>query len=40
MTQKKKCKLYEKSKKFQDIWTTKLPWAEIVFDEKGEVQQV
>ncbi len=38
--QKKKRKLYERSKKFQDTWMTKLPWAKFVFDEKGEVQQV
>jgi hypothetical protein len=34
--QRKKCKLYERSKKFQNTWTTKLPWAKFVFDEKGE----
>jgi hypothetical protein len=38
--QKKKRKLYERSKKFQYIWMTKLPWAKFVFDEEGEVQQV
>ncbi len=38
--QRNKCKLYEGSKKFQDTWTTKLPWAKSIFDEKGEVQQV
>jgi hypothetical protein len=35
-----KPKLYEGSKKFQNTWTTKLPWVESMFDEKGEVQQV
>ncbi len=35
--QRKKCKLYERSRKFQDTWTTKLPWAKSMFDEKGEV---
>jgi hypothetical protein len=38
--QRKKRKLYEGFKKFQDTSTTKLPWAKFVFDEKGEVQQV
>jgi len=38
--QRKKYKLYERSRKFQDTWMTKLPWIEFVFDEKGEVQQV
>jgi hypothetical protein len=38
--QRKKHKLYERSRKFQDTWMTKLPWADFVFDEKGEVQQV
>ncbi len=35
--QRKKSKLCEKSRKFQDTWTTKLPWADSMFDEKGEV---
>jgi len=38
--QRKKIKLYERSRKFQDTWMTKLPWAKFVFDEKGEVQQI
>jgi len=38
--QRKKHELYERSRKFQDTWMTKLPWTEFVFDEKGEVQQV
>jgi hypothetical protein len=38
--QRKKNKLYEKFTKFQDTWTTKLPWAKSMFDEKGEMQQV
>jgi hypothetical protein len=38
--QRKKRKLNERSRKFQDTWMTKLPWIEFVFDEKGEVQQV
>ncbi len=33
--QRKKHKLYERSMKFQDIWMTKLPWVESVFDGKG-----
>jgi hypothetical protein len=35
--QRKKRKLNERSRKFQDTWMTKLPWIEFVFDEKGEV---
>jgi len=35
--QRKKCKLHERSKKFQDTWKAKLPWVEFVFDEKGGV---
>jgi len=38
--QRKKRKLYERSRKFQNTRTTKLPWAKSMFDEKGEVQQV
>ncbi len=38
--QKKKHKLHEGSRKFQDTWMTKLPWVESMFDEKGETQQV
>ncbi len=38
--QRKKCKLYERFRKFQDTWMIELPWAKFVFDEKGEVQQV
>lgn len=25
---------------FQDVWTTCLPWAKSMFDEKGQVPQV
>jgi len=32
--------LYESSKKFQDAWTTHLPWEKFVINEKGLVQQV
>jgi hypothetical protein len=35
-----KWKLYESSKKFQDAWTTHLPWAKLVFNENGLVHQV
>jgi len=38
--QRKKHKLHEGSRKFQDTWKVKLPWVESMFDEKGEVQQV
>ncbi len=38
-TQKKK-RLYEGAKKFQDGWTTQLPWAENVIGDKGLVHQV
>jgi hypothetical protein len=30
----KKKKLYEHARKFQDTWTTWLPWAKSVFDDK------
>jgi hypothetical protein len=30
-------KFYESSQKFQDAWTTHLPWAKFVVDDKGEV---
>jgi hypothetical protein len=33
----KKQKLYEGSLKFQDAWTTCLPWADFVMDDKGLV---
>jgi hypothetical protein len=36
----KKEKLYDNSHKFQNAWTTCLPWVEFVVDEKGSVQQV
>jgi hypothetical protein len=31
----KKRKSYEHTQKFQDTWTTWLPWAKSVFDDKG-----
>jgi hypothetical protein len=34
---KKKGKLYEHARKFQDVWIAHLPWVELVFDEKGQV---
>jgi hypothetical protein len=34
---KKKGKLYEHARKFQDVWIARLPWVESVFDEKGQV---
>jgi hypothetical protein len=36
----KKRKLYEGAKRFQDGWTTQLPWAENVIGDKGLVHQV
>ncbi len=36
----KKEKLYDNSHKFQNAWTTCLPWVEFVVDEMGLVQQV
>jgi hypothetical protein len=36
----KKQELYKNSRKFQDAWTTHLPWVESIIDEKGLVQQV
>jgi hypothetical protein len=32
---RKKRKLYEHVRKFQDTWTTWLPWAKSVFDDNG-----
>ncbi len=37
---KKKMKLYESSRKFQVAWTTHLPWAKSIVDDKGEVHLV
>jgi hypothetical protein len=34
---KTKQKLYEHAWKFQDVWTARLPWAELMFNEKGQV---
>jgi hypothetical protein len=34
---KKKGKLYEHARKFQDVWIGLLPWVELVFDEKGQL---
>ncbi len=36
----KKEKLYDNLHKFQNAWTTCLPWVEFVVDEKGLMQQV
>jgi hypothetical protein len=36
----KKQELYKSPRKFQDAWTTHLPWVESIIDEKGLVQQV
>jgi hypothetical protein len=30
----KEWKLYDSSQKFQDAWTTHLPWVEFAVDEK------
>jgi hypothetical protein len=30
-----KWKLYEHARKFQDTWTTWLPWAKSIFDDKN-----
>jgi hypothetical protein len=32
----KRRKMYDKVRKFQDAWTTRLPWVELVFDEQGQ----
>jgi len=32
--------LFEGSKKFQNTWTTKLPWAKSMWDKRGEVHHV
>ncbi len=37
---RKKRKLYERSRKFQNTWMIKVSWAKFMFDEKCEVQQV
>jgi hypothetical protein len=34
---KKKQKLYEHAQKFQDVWIVRLPWVELMFDEKGQI---
>ncbi len=34
---KKKQKLYDHARKFQDVWTSCLPWVELMFDDKGQV---
>ncbi len=34
---KKKQKLYEHARKFQDVWTIHSPWVELMFDDKGQV---
>jgi len=34
---KKRRKMYDKVRKFQDAWTTQLPWVESVFSEQGQV---
>ncbi len=36
----KKKKLYEHAWKFQDTWTTQLPWAKWIFDDNGQIHQV
>ncbi len=40
ISEKKIWKLCEGSKKFQNTWTTKLPWAKSMWDKKGEVHHV
>jgi hypothetical protein len=35
--QRKKRKLYEGFRKFQDTWMTKLPWAGFMFDVTSSV---
>lgn len=30
-------KLYERTQKFQDVWTIQLPWEKSVLDENGQV---
>jgi hypothetical protein len=37
---KKRRKMYDEARKFQDVWTTQLPWAKLVFDEQGQGHQV
>jgi hypothetical protein len=32
--------LYDSSQKFQDAWTTHLPWEKSIVDEKGLVQHI
>jgi hypothetical protein len=29
--------MYDGVWKFQDVWTTLLPWAELIFNEQGQV---
>jgi hypothetical protein len=33
--EKKKRKMHDKVRKFENAWTTRLPWVELVFDEQG-----
>jgi hypothetical protein len=37
---KKKRKVYEQNKLFQDFWNVKLPWLEFVMDEHRKVHQI
>jgi hypothetical protein len=37
---KKERKLYDGSMKFQDVYTTSLPWVESIINEKGAMHQV
>jgi len=42
LTQKNLLKkmLYERTKKFQNVSTTKLPWVKFIIDDKGLIHQV
>jgi hypothetical protein len=37
---RRKCREYERSRMFQDIWAVKLPWAESILGADGKVHQV